>query len=167
MAPVTKTKFEPNLETGELRIERIFNATPERVFAAWSDAEALKAWWGPRVFPTTFAEVDFRVGGRYHYCMTGPNGEEAWGVMVYDEIARPHRLVYTDHFSDKDGNFNEQMPSTTITLTFVGMPDGRTMLTSHATYKPQDLQKVIKMGMKPGIEETFDKLAEYLEKTVK
>jgi uncharacterized protein YndB with AHSA1/START domain len=106
--------------------------------------------------------MDFRVGGRFHYMMQGPNGEEAWGVMVYDEIDRPHRLVYTDHFSDKDGNFNEQMPTTQITLEFHDLGNGRTKFTSHATYKPEDLQKVIGMGMKPGIEETFDKLEEYL-----
>jgi uncharacterized protein YndB with AHSA1/START domain len=167
MAQATKTKFEPNLKTGELQIERVFNASIHRVFAAWSDADALKQWWGPRVFPTTYAKVDFRVGGRYHYCMTGPNGEEAWGVMVYDEIDEPTRIVYTDHFSDKDGNFNNEMPSTTVTLRFEDLGDGRTKLTSHATYKPEELQKVLDMGMQQGLAETFDKLEEYLAKSAK
>jgi uncharacterized protein YndB with AHSA1/START domain len=162
MAETTKTKFKPNLKTGELKIDRVFNAPIDRVFAAWSEEEALKQWWGPHVFPTTYAKVDFRVGGRYHYCMTGPNGEEAWGVMVYDEIERPLRIVYTDHFSDKDGNFNSQMPSTQITLTFEDLGDGRTRLTSHATYKPEELQKVLDMGMQQGLDETFDKLEAYL-----
>jgi uncharacterized protein YndB with AHSA1/START domain len=164
MAEATKTRFEPNLQTGALHIERVFSAARERVFDAWSDEAALKAWWGPRVFPTTFSKLDFRVGGRWHYCMTGPNGEEAWGILEYDEIERPERIVYTDHFSDKDGNFNEQMPSTQVTVTFEDLGDGRTKLVSDATYQPAELQKVLDMGMQQGLAETFDKLEEYLEK---
>jgi uncharacterized protein YndB with AHSA1/START domain len=166
MSEPTKTKFEPNLKTGELTVERTFNAPVERVFAAWSSAEAVKQWWGPRVFPTTYAKMDFRVGGRWHYCMTGPAGEEAWGVMVYDEIEVPTRIVYTDHFADKDGKFNEQMPSTQVTVTFEDLGDGRTRLVSHTTYKPEELRKVLDMGMEPGISETFDKLEEYLGRKI-
>jgi uncharacterized protein YndB with AHSA1/START domain len=164
MTEATKTKFEANKATGELHIERVFNAPRSRVWAAWSVEEAVKQWWGPRVFPTTYSKMDFREGGRWHYCMTGPNKEEAWGVMVYDQIDAPERIVYTDHFSDKDGNFNTDMPSTTVTLTFEELEGGRTKLISHTTYAPDELQKVLDMGMEPGIKETFDKLDEYLER---
>jgi hypothetical protein len=44
--------------------------------------------------------------------------------------------------------------------------DGRTRLVSHTTYKPEELRKVLDMGMEPGISETFDKLEEYLGRKI-
>jgi uncharacterized protein YndB with AHSA1/START domain len=160
-----KTKFDANQDTGELTITRTFNAPREKVFKAWSSSEALKQWWGPRTFPTTYSDLDFREGGHWHYCMTGPDGTQAWGKMVYDEISEPGRIVYTDHFSDKDGNFNTDLPTMKITVEFEELESGKTRLKSYSKFaSPADLQKVLDMGMEQGLDETYDKLDEYLAK---
>ena len=152
-----------------LVLERTFAATPERVFAAFTQAEHLRHWWGPRGWELTHCTVDLRPGGRWHYCMTCTDpaqgdfhGMQSWGLGVYEHIEAPTRLTYTDYFSDEQGAVNDQMPATLADLTFEAVPGG-TRVTSRSTYvRPEDLQAVMDMGMLQGITETWDRLAEHL-----
>lgn len=145
----------------ELVLERVFHAPRELVFRAWTDAEALKQWWGPRVYPTTYCTVDLRVGGAWHYMMLGPNGEEAWGKAIYDEITPPERLVYRDWFSNAAGDLVP--PESTITVTFTDHGGGKTLLRSVSHYaSAEGRQQVLEMGVVEGIGETLDRLDEYL-----
>ena len=84
-------------------ISRIFDAPRDRVWKAWTEAEHLKKWWGPKGFVVTHLELDLRPGGRMHYCLRMPDGNELWGRFVYREIESPARLVWLNSFSDKDG----------------------------------------------------------------
>jgi uncharacterized protein YndB with AHSA1/START domain len=94
--------------------------------------------------------------------MTGPDGTQSWGLAIYKEIVEPERIVYEDHFSDKDGNPNKELPYTVARTEFLER-DGKTILRSTANYATaEDLQKVLDMGMVAGVTETFDRLAEYL-----
>ena len=146
----------------QLILTREFDAPRSKVFAAHTDCKHLKHWWGPRTWPLSHCDMDFRVGGRWHYCMTGPDGMESWGLAVYKEIKEPEYIVYEDYFSDKDGNKNKEMPFTTVKTEFQEK-DGKTILKSTANYpSAEDLQKVIDMGMIGGVTETFERLAEYL-----
>lgn len=145
----------------ELLMWRTFNATPEQVFKAWTDAEALKQWWGPRSWPTVYCTVDLRTGGAWHYCMRSVDGgQESWGKAIYEEIAAPERLVYVDAFSDKDGNvFPPQMH---VTVRFIA-EGGRTRVESLAVFESAaERQKVLEMGVVAGMTETQDRLDEYL-----
>jgi uncharacterized protein YndB with AHSA1/START domain len=78
-----------------LVIERTFNASPERVFAAWTEPAMLARWWGPEGAKLPGALMDFRVGGRYRTAMTGPDGNAHIMSGVYKEIVPPRRLVFT------------------------------------------------------------------------
>jgi uncharacterized protein YndB with AHSA1/START domain len=157
-----KTNVATDLESGELRINRTFDAPRDLVFKAWSECDRLKEWWGPRQWPLTHCEMDFRVGGTWLYCMTGPGGEEAWGKAVYSEIVPPERIVYTDYFADAQGNPSPNMPSAVLTLEFVDH-GARTEIVTLAKYASgPDLQKVLDMGMIEGLSESSDRLDEYL-----
>ena len=95
----------------------------------------------------------------------GGNGR-ILGAHKYKEIKAPEKLYYEDYFSDKDGNLNQQMPST-LSKPISRRLGGATIVKSTATYRSkEDLQKVIDMGMTAGIEETLDRLDEYMEKLV-
>ncbi|MBB6098643.1 uncharacterized protein YndB with AHSA1/START domain [Deinobacterium chartae] len=154
----------------ELILERVFKAPKDLVFDAFSKADHLRHWWGPRGWDVTVCTVDFRPGGQWHYCMkcVDPNqgdfyGMESWGLAIYHEIEAPTRIVYTDHFSDAQARINETMPSTRITLTFEDV-EGGTKIISHATYSSEEaLKTVMDMGMLQGVTETWDRLAEHLE----
>lgn len=70
-------------------IERYYRASPERVFAAWSDPSA-KARWFPKA-----DEFDFRVGGREINRGGPPNGPIYTFDACYQEIVQDSRIVYT------------------------------------------------------------------------
>lgn len=70
-------------------IERNYNASPERVFAAWADP-AVKFQWFPKA-----EEFDFRVGGR-EISRGGPSGGPIHTFdACYQEIVQNNRIVYT------------------------------------------------------------------------
>ncbi len=77
-----------------LIVRKTIRATPERLFAAWTTAEQLKQWWGPKGVSCSSAEVDLRVGGRYRLANETPEGT-VWISGEFEVITRPEELVYT------------------------------------------------------------------------
>lgn len=80
-----------------LRIERVIDASPERVFAAWTSREAMEHWYqdGPG-WTVRVVEVDPRVGGRYHVEF-GPDGEPPYvEIGEYLEIEAGSRIVMSE-----------------------------------------------------------------------
>ncbi|MBL0385052.1 SRPBCC domain-containing protein [Tumebacillus sp. ITR2] len=163
-------KMTTKVEGQELILERVFDAPRDLVFQAFSEADHLKNWWGPRGWTLTVCNVDFRPGGVWHYCMKCIDqnqgdfyGFESWGKAVYQEIVSPEKIVYIDYFSDAQGNENPEMPSSQITMTFEEL-DGKTKLVSRARFASAEaLKNVMDMGMEQGITETWDRLAEHLQ----
>lgn len=79
-----------------LTLTRRFNATPERVWHAWTDPQALRRWFGPSPDMTMLvAETDVRVGGRFRIAMKAPDGEVHDARGVYREVVRHEQLVFT------------------------------------------------------------------------
>ena len=120
-------------------ITRTFDAPRERVFAAFTQPEALKKWWGPNGFTTPVARIDPRPGGIFHACMRSPEGQDFWSRGVYREVVKPERIVSTDTFADADGNIVDPshygMSPTwpreaLVTLTFADR-SGKTAFTLH------------------------------------
>jgi uncharacterized protein YndB with AHSA1/START domain len=104
-----------------LRLWHRFEATPERVFAAWTRPDALRLWWCPAGWVPTRIEVDLRPGGEYRLSMTRQSGTPS--VTVHGrflKIEPPRKLVYTWLW---DGAFAE-MPETTVTIDFAPVGDG-------------------------------------------
>lgn len=78
-----------------LIVRRMIRATPERLFAAWTDPRQLVQWWGPEGVSCPAAEVDLRPGGCYRIANRLPDGRELWISGQFELIEPPHRLVYT------------------------------------------------------------------------
>ena len=79
-----------------LRLERLLDAPPERIFAAWTDPALLRRWWAAEPdWTTPEATTDVRVGGRYRLSMQGTDGIVRTVVGEYLEVDPPRRLVYT------------------------------------------------------------------------
>lgn len=153
-----------------LVLERVFDAPRDLVFQMFKEPEHLKRWWGPRGWEIPVCNIDFRPGGVWHYCMKCVDqnqgqfyGMESWGKGVYKEIVEPEKIVYNDYFSDAEGNINESLPATLITMEFIDL-DGKTKLVNRSEYASAEaLKTVIDMGMMQGISETWDRLGELLE----
>lgn len=156
-----------------LVLERVFNAPRELVFKMFKDPEHLKHWWGPRGWELPVCKMEFRPEGVWHYCMKCVDknqgqyfGMEAWGKGVYKEIKEPERIVYTDYFSDADGNINKSLPATFVTMDFIDQ-GGKTKLVSRSEYvSAEALKTVMDMGMLQGITETWDRLEERLKEAM-
>ena len=88
----------------EMVLSRIFNAPVELVWKALSNADHLKLWWGPKGFTAPTCKIDFRVGGKYHFCMRSPEGQDIWTTGTYKEIILHKKIVWTDNFADEKGN---------------------------------------------------------------
>lgn len=86
-------------DTRTVVIERAFAAPIDLVFRAHSEPAHLRRWFGPPGYPLTRCDVDFRVGGRFTFAMTGPDGVQhpPFGG-TYLEIERPTRIVYSNGF---------------------------------------------------------------------
>lgn len=97
-------KEETTPAAQKLVIVREFNAPIETIWKAWTEEEHFKKWWGPKDYTCPFCKIDLKVGGKYLFCMRSPKGNEYWTTGEYLEITAPAKLVYTDSFSDKNGN---------------------------------------------------------------
>lgn len=145
-------------------ITRVFNAPVEKVWRAWTDPELVKQWWGPEHFTSPGAKIDFRVGGKYLFGMRDPDGNDYWSTGEYVEIVPLKRIVYTDSFSDADGNvisprqfgLSADFPeSQEITLTFEDL-GGQTLLRIASASMPRD--EFFEMA-RSGMSTSLDKLA--------
>ena len=108
----------------ELVLARIIDATPDKVYRAWTEAELLKQWFAPAPFATPTAELDVRPGGGNLIVMRGPDGAEMPNRGVYLEVVPNEKLVFTDAFTS--GWEPSEKPFMTVILTFAPEPGGKT-----------------------------------------
>lgn len=102
-------------DTYELTLERTIRAPRKKVFEAFTQADVLRQWFGPRTFSIAAAEVDARVGGRYRITMRARSGETHTVLGEYKEV-RPHeRLSFTWAWESSQ---TPDMGPTLVTLTF-------------------------------------------------
>jgi uncharacterized protein YndB with AHSA1/START domain len=84
-----------------IRLHRVLRATPERVYRAFTDADAMAKWLPPHGFTGKVQQMDARVGGTYKMSFTNFNTgtTHAFGGQ-YLELVPNERLRYTDAFDD-------------------------------------------------------------------
>jgi uncharacterized protein YndB with AHSA1/START domain len=87
-----KSASEPSVS---LLIRRRIRASPEQLFAAWTEPPLLRQWWGPTGATCPSAEVELRVGGRYRIENHFADGRVLWISGAFEVIQPPNRLVYT------------------------------------------------------------------------
>lgn len=78
-----------------LHLNRVFQASRERVFSAFVETDQMARWWGPEGCTVPEAEIDARPGGAYALHMQMPDGNVHNLSGVFREVVRPEKLVYT------------------------------------------------------------------------
>ena len=139
------------LSDREIATVRVFDAALEKVFAAFSDADQLAAWWGPKGFTSTFAEFDLRPGGRWRFVMHGPDGVDHDNESVFVEVLEPERIVFR-HVSP---------PEFEMAITLAEQQGGQTRLTWHMLFKSA-VSEEVKRYVDAANEENLDRLAAHL-----
>jgi uncharacterized protein YndB with AHSA1/START domain len=168
-----ETKSSKTAGKPALTIERVFDAPVEMVWKAWTDPETIKKWWGPENFTAPEARIDFKVGGKYLLCMSGPMPDgstmKSWSAGTYKEIVPMKRIVVSDSFSDERGNvvpashygLPESFPmESKIIFSFEDL-GGRTKMTLHYP-SIEGIEGEMLKNMTMGWNQSLDKLARAL-----
>lgn len=92
---------ETDMSTGTVRFHRIFKATPDRVYRAFLDADAMVKWLPPHGFTGKVDHIDARVGGTFRMSFTNfSTGSSHSFGGEYLELVPGERIVHTDKFDD-------------------------------------------------------------------
>jgi len=137
----------------EIVATRVVDAPREHVFEMFTDRQHVARWWGPKGFTSTIDEMDVRPGGVWRFVMHGPDGIDYKNKIVYDEIARPERLVYTH-----TGGAQFQA---TATFTSYGEKTVLAMRMLFESSRERD-RVVKKFGAIEGLSQTLDRLEAYV-----
>jgi uncharacterized protein YndB with AHSA1/START domain len=121
MSPPVYTGFTHCASKGELlmiantvRLHRVLRATPDKVYRAFLDADAMTRWLPPNGFTAKVHHMDAKVGGTYKMSFTNfTTGRSLSFGGTYLELAPYERIRYTCKFDDP--NLAGEM-QTTITL---------------------------------------------------
>lgn len=86
-----------------VKLHRVFTANPEKVFKAFTDADAMASWLPPYGFVCKVHHMDVQVGGGYQMSFTNftTGSSHSFGGK-YIEIIPNERLSYTDQFDNPD-----------------------------------------------------------------
>jgi uncharacterized protein YndB with AHSA1/START domain len=140
----------------EIAVTRVFDAPRRLVFEAHTKPEHLKNWMlGPDGWTMPVCEIDLRPGGTWHFVWRRADGSEMEMRGAYKEVVPPEKLVSTE-------SWGGDWPETINTLT-LSERDGKTTLTITILYPSKEARDaVLNTGMKDGMNQSFERLAEYL-----
>lgn len=109
-----------------VRIDRDYPCAVEKVWAAWTDPQALSQWFGiGRPGAVTQAEIDLRVGGRYRIVTRLPDGGANDVSGEYQEVVTHSRLVFTWAWASTPERVSR------VSIDFVARPAGTAMKFVH------------------------------------
>ena len=141
------TRFVIDRATHCIRFDRILDASPAAVFAAWTDPAQVSCWWDPSGEPLETCEIDLRPSGAFTFVPQGHQDRPFTGT--YTEIVPHERLVF------------ETLGATGRVL--IGPTAGGTKLTVEIQCRSEEsLQQFIAMGVQNGTARTLDNLAMHL-----
>jgi uncharacterized protein YndB with AHSA1/START domain len=143
----------PSTPDLEIISTRVFDASPDQLFQAWTDPAILALWWGPKDFKNTFEVFEPRSGGDWKFVMHGPDGTDYKNESVFRELERPSRIVL-DHISS---------PRFQVVATFVAQAD-KTKLTFRMIFETAEMRDRVKGIVVNANEENFDRLAVQLQR---
>lgn len=161
----------------EVVITRTFDAPRQMVWDAWTKEENLREWFGPAGSKITYAKMELKAGGMFHYAMQFGEHPEMWGKWVFREVDPPKKIQLIQSFSDKDAGITTHpmaptWPKQTLSTTTFEEANGKTTLTLRwepyqATQEEIDTFNAGRAGMDQGWAGTFAQLDAYLAKKQK
>ena len=96
-----KMKTTEPTSTNTIRLHRVLRATPERIYRAFLDADALVKWMPPNGFTGKVHYLDAKVGGTYKMSFTNfTTGKSHSFGGSYLELKPDERIRHTDKFDD-------------------------------------------------------------------
>jgi uncharacterized protein YndB with AHSA1/START domain len=145
----------------QVSLVRLIDTPRQLVFSAWTDADHLAQWWGPKGFTNPVCEVDMRPGGAIRIVMRAPDGVDYPMRGSFREVVWPERLVLTAVAEDKGGR---ALIESLTTVTFASEGE-RTRLAVHASAVSQVAEGARMLeGMEVGWTQSLERLDDYIVK---
>jgi uncharacterized protein YndB with AHSA1/START domain len=152
-----ETRIELDTEVPLVRITREFDAPPEKVFRAHTDADLVAQWLGPRGYEMKVDHYDCRTGGAYRYVHVSGEGEEFAFHGSFHEVRPAELIVQTFTYEGQP----DHVALERLTLTDLG--DGRTRLVATSLVDSfADRDAFVASGMETGVREGYERLDEVL-----
>ena len=136
----------------EIRVERIFDAPRDRVFAAFTDPALIPEWWGPYDTTTVVDEMDVSPGGRWRFIARDCEGRETAFRGVYREVSPPERIVQTFEWEGLPGHVSIE------TAEFEDLGDKTRMVGTTLFHTTEERDGMLNSGMEKGMNETYERL---------
>jgi uncharacterized protein YndB with AHSA1/START domain len=140
----------------EIRIERVFDAPRDRVFALYTDPSSVPEWWGPRATTTIVDVMDVRAGGSWRFVSRDADGSETAFRGTYREVSPPERIVQTFEWEGMPGHVSVE------TAEFEDLGDRTRVVTTSIFHTPEERDGMLGSGMESGMNETYQRLDELL-----
>jgi uncharacterized protein YndB with AHSA1/START domain len=145
----------PN-HTVTLRLKRVIKASPEKIYKAFTDADALSAWLPPHGFVGKMHSFDARVGGKFR--MSFYTVTKSWSNTfggTYLELVPSKRIVHTDKFESDDPTMQGEMK---VTIVLTPVPEGTLV-----EVVQEGIPGMAASGAPYGWSQSLDKLANLVE----
>jgi uncharacterized protein YndB with AHSA1/START domain len=140
----------------EIRVERVFDAPRDRVFAVYTDPSLVPEWWGPRGTTTVVDVMDVRAGGSWRFIGRDSDGSETAFRGTYREVTPPERIVQTFEWEGMPGHVSVE------TAEFEDLGDRTRVVTTSIFHTTEERDGMLGSGMEGGMNETFQRLDELL-----
>ena len=151
---VESKNVEPESDR-DFTITRVFDVPARVLFLACSKPEHVLQWFGPKPFPLTMCEMDFRVGGKYRFAMSGPDGKQMTPFGGEYLVIEPERKISYSNAFELPGS--ETM---IVTMTFTESA-GKTTMVLHTLFGSVAMKQAhMGMGYEKGVGIGCDQLAE-------
>lgn len=139
------------MSENKVELRRQLRARPERVYAAFSQANQWMRWFGRG--ETANASLDTQVGGRWWAEMTGPRGEPSRVAGVFHEVSENQRLVFTWQWSAPGSK------AQLVTVTITPSAHGTDLTLLHEAFPSAESQQLHREGWL----EAIDKITRVVE----
>lgn len=151
----------------QVTLERTYDASPEKVWQAWTDPALLKQWWGPDNVTIPECTVDLKVGGTFSITMEageamGPYKGTLWPMVATYTIIEPNSKLSYEAQAWTEGMKEETTIDQTTEVSFAE-EDGKTKVTVIATiHKTGPKAEMAVQGMEMGFTQQLEKLNTFL-----
>lgn len=159
---IMKTTITKDVVNNKMFIIREFDGTVEDVWKAWTDAKLLDQWWAPKPWKAKTISMDFREGGRWVYCMLGPDGEKHWAMAEFHKVVPQKSYEGLDAFADEAGNINTDLPVMNWKVVFKTAPIGTKVEIEISFRSKEDMETIIGTGFQEGFTAAHGNLDELL-----
>jgi uncharacterized protein YndB with AHSA1/START domain len=153
--------FTVDRATKTIHITREFAADLDVVWDAFTKAEILDQWMGPKPYQVRTKKMDFREGGRWLYAMVSPENIVGWSLVEYIEIQPKSSFSTRNSFSDENGNSINDAFSL-VKNSFKAGADKTTVHIEKVFDNLSTLEMMASGGFKEGTAAGMNNLDEYL-----